>query len=321
MSPAATVLYDLEDDIAVVREIRARAAREPHSLVVAIAPDAHTARGVIWAILRALGKRIEHLDRTSLTWGDAERWMAAHEICELTVLRAHHMTPATETALATTTHGAGATLVLIRNTRTSRPRTTALKPLPHDAPPSPPVEWPNVPRVSALQLRWACLRTLGPDEFRQVDELIQSAVADATWWLSCSARTTPAAVAQMASVLTTASGPEHGYIRRCALEIALLDAGLPAGLPRRFRRGAASPTTEADVVDAHGHTDPVAACLRLAAAVTGLPQTELALIGGDQITATSILNIQIPKSARSILRALKPQSGAVFRRVRAHVLA
>jgi len=48
---------------------------------------------VVWAILRALGKRIERLERTQVKvwWMDAERWLRAHRIAEVVVLCAQHL--------------------------------------------------------------------------------------------------------------------------------------------------------------------------------------------------------------------------------------
>ena len=47
----------------------------------------------MWAILRALGKRIDQLDRTKIKvwWMDAEQWLGAHRIAEVVVLCAQHL--------------------------------------------------------------------------------------------------------------------------------------------------------------------------------------------------------------------------------------
>lgn len=76
MSLAVDVIVDRDDDIATIRAIHALAAREPGVLAVHIAPGTREEPAVVWAILRALGKRFEQLDRPSVRvyWMDAERW-------------------------------------------------------------------------------------------------------------------------------------------------------------------------------------------------------------------------------------------------------
>jgi hypothetical protein len=93
VSAAVEVIVDRDDDIATVRAIRDLAAREPGVLAVSIVPGLRADAEVIWAILRALGKRIEQLERTNVKvwWIDAERWLAAHRIDEMVVLCAQHL--------------------------------------------------------------------------------------------------------------------------------------------------------------------------------------------------------------------------------------
>jgi hypothetical protein len=76
-----------------VRELRELAAREPGVLVMSIAPGSHAEPAVVWAILRALGKRIEQLGRTKVMvwWMDAERWLAVHRIVKVVVLCPQHL--------------------------------------------------------------------------------------------------------------------------------------------------------------------------------------------------------------------------------------
>jgi hypothetical protein len=73
VSPAVDVIVDRHDDIATVRAIRELAAREPGVLAVSIAPGSQAEPAVVWAILRALGKRIEQLDRTKIKVHNARR--------------------------------------------------------------------------------------------------------------------------------------------------------------------------------------------------------------------------------------------------------
>jgi hypothetical protein len=64
VSAAVDVIVDREDDIATVKAIHALAAREPGVLAVSIVPGVRSETEVIWAILRALGKRVDQLTKT-----------------------------------------------------------------------------------------------------------------------------------------------------------------------------------------------------------------------------------------------------------------
>ena len=88
MSPAVDVIVDPHDDIATAMTIRELAAPEPGVLAVRIAPGSQAEPAVVWAILRALGKRIEQLGRTKVKvyWMDAQRWLVAHAITEVIML-------------------------------------------------------------------------------------------------------------------------------------------------------------------------------------------------------------------------------------------
>ena len=60
-------------------------------LAVSIVPGLRSETEVIWAILRALGKRIDQLTQSKVWWLDAERWLTAHRITEIAVLSAQHL--------------------------------------------------------------------------------------------------------------------------------------------------------------------------------------------------------------------------------------
>ena len=88
----SAVRCECEDDIATVKAIHALAARKPGVLAVSIVPGVRSETEVIWAILRALGKRIDQLaPNIKVWWIDAERWLTAHRINEIAVLCAQHL--------------------------------------------------------------------------------------------------------------------------------------------------------------------------------------------------------------------------------------
>ena len=57
LTPPVDVIVDRQDDVATTRAIHRLAAEQPTVLALSIAPDTRAGPGVIWAILRALGKR------------------------------------------------------------------------------------------------------------------------------------------------------------------------------------------------------------------------------------------------------------------------
>ena len=93
MSTPVGVIVDPGDDVATIRAIQELAAREPAVLAVNIAPDSRSTPALVWAILRALGKRVEYLERTrfKVFWEDAVRWLVAHRIAEVVELCAQHL--------------------------------------------------------------------------------------------------------------------------------------------------------------------------------------------------------------------------------------
>ncbi len=62
------------------------------------------------------------------------------------------------------------------------------------------------------------------------------------------------------------------------------------------------------------HTDAVRGARRLAELLTGLEPELLDLVGGDQLTETGVLGIEIPASTRPAARALGHSCGPVLRR-------
>jgi hypothetical protein len=96
---AVDVIVDRDDDVGDLHAIYRHAREHPNALAVSISPDARSAPAVVWAILRALGKRRNRLGRNTPDWRDVTRWLAAHEITKLIVMRADHLTATAEAEL------------------------------------------------------------------------------------------------------------------------------------------------------------------------------------------------------------------------------
>jgi hypothetical protein len=130
MSTAVDVIVDPGDDVATMRAIQELAAREPAVLAVSIAPDSRSSPALVWAILRALGKRVEYLERTRVKvfWEDAVRWLVAHRIAEVVVLCAQHLRGGTAEELELHVRRLGIALTFIYSgpVRVPRAATTTL---------------------------------------------------------------------------------------------------------------------------------------------------------------------------------------------------
>lgn len=234
MTQPVDVVVDPDDDIATLRAIRRLAVQQPSVLAVGIAPDSRTAPAVAWAILRSLGKRIEHLEGETPQWHMAETWLKAHQLAELVVLRAQHLNPARRHELARlgertgvaitlvySGHGAagqGATLSLEELlTRKRRPPATEAR--------SPP--WPSVPRSHPLRVRRDCARALSRDEFGRVDALLFATSDRFDQWLREHPRRSRRQLCRAVAVLRIADDPNQRYLRDCAVTVTLDSAGGP----------------------------------------------------------------------------------------------
>lgn len=322
------VLLDQNDDVNDVRALHHLAARHPTVLVVTLAPDHRTAPAIVWSILRALGKRTASLQGATPEWSDAERWLAAHGIRELIVLRAQHLTDTRyRDLLETAARAAVDELVLITNDddrrawregehRTLTTTATLLERArrPDHSPSSrTSARWPVVPRSHPLRLRFDCLHTLRPADFQRVDALLNATLRSTETWLRAHPQPHPDELQDLLSVVLQADNPEQAHIRRCATALALCRAGLamPNAEPR------AIPELQLDVSqsrEVHAYTEPRAGGRHLAELLTGLQPELLKLVGGDQLTDRSILGHKVPASTSPVLRAITKATGPIFPR-------
>jgi hypothetical protein len=286
VSAAVEVILDHEDDIATVKAVRALAAREPGVLAVSIVPGVRSETEVIWAILRALGKRIDQLTNNKVWWIDAERWLTAHRINEIAILCAQHLDERmTDELKENAGRRLGIALALIYG---RPPRATAAVPtdlddyLARKRDPLPRGDraerWPKVPRSHPLRFRYDCMTMLGG------------------WCWSAEPSRLPE-IAGAFRVLVESDDSELAYVRRCGAELALMTNQLPrlSATPLSLRP---HPATAREIDAAHAYTYPARAGYQLAKLITGLPDELLALIGYDQITDDAVLGCPVPDAAR-----------------------
>lgn len=153
------MIVDRDEDIATAKAIRALAAREPGVLAVSIVRGLRSETEVIWAILRALGKRIDQLTNNRVWWIDAEPWLTAHRITEIAVPCAQHLDERTTDELQAHACGRlGIALALIYGRRTRgapAPVTDLGAYLARERDPPPggerPEPWPKVPRSHPMR--------------------------------------------------------------------------------------------------------------------------------------------------------------------------
>ena len=298
MTPPVDVIVDRQDDVATTRAIQRLAAEQPTVLAISIAPDTRAGSGVIWAILRALGKRLDRLDRPSPDWADAERWLVAHRIAELIALRAQHLTGAPAEHLARLGERADIAIALVYGGRGYSPAATitldALLERPrrqHRADP-PPTPWPTIPRSHPLRLRHDCAQQLAREHFCRVDGLLFATLNALDRWLLAHQRPTRRQLCAAVRVLRVAHDPNQRHVRECAIIVALQTAGLA---PPRTTGRACRPRTlsDADVDDALSYTFALHAGYTLAQRLTGLSPDLLDLVLGDQISDDSLLGCGI----------------------------
>jgi hypothetical protein len=320
VTPRVDVIVDPHDDIATAMAIRELAACAPGVLAVSIAPGSQAEPAVVWAILRALGKRIEQLGRTKVKvyWMDGQRWLVAHAITEIVVLCAQHLGGVMTNELEREIGGRlGIALVLVYSgpARPPRPATTTLgallarprRPLPTT---SRVRAWPRVPRSHPLRLRYDCFKRLSADEFERVDRLLVGSLRTLGAW-QYRAYVSRGQVRRALRVISTADDPEQAYIRCCGAQLALLCDGIPVPRTRPLKlRGRSLTNAHIDAI--HSYTAPWVAGYVLAELITGLPPVLLDVIAGDQIADDAILGCRVPDRARAVLRALETDHEAVL---------
>jgi hypothetical protein len=307
------VIVDPDDDIATVTAVRELAARTPGLLVVSIVPGLRSDTEVVWAILRALGKRVEHLRRSSgkVWWTDAAKWLTAHSISEIVVLCAQHLGDRILVEVRTRLRGLDIALTLVYG-GPARVRTSATTSLgayvterrDPARPRSQPERWPRVPRSHPLRFRYDCSQQLEPEEFARVDRLLRHSMITLAGWCRSLEPSERDAIEPAFRLVSTAADPEQAYIRQCGAELALIDHQIP--VPPTTPLALPPCTTTAKQIETiHAYIDPATAGYHLAKLITGLPDPLLATIGRDQITDDTILERLVPEAARPILRAIE----------------
>jgi hypothetical protein len=321
MTARVDVLVDPHDDVGTTRAIHRLATEQPSVLAVSVAPDERTPPAVVWAILRALGKRTDKLtDKTQPDWYQARSWLRAHLINELIVLRAQHLKPAFQQALTDLAEQTSSRITFVYSGPDSthhqatitldqllkRPRTT-----PQPEPRSPP--WPTIPRSHPWRLRYDCAQTLNRDSFRRVDSLLSATYNTLDRWLTAHHRHTPEDLSRAVSVMRIAHDPNQRHLRHCATTVLLHSRGITAVAPTRRPFTPRTPTT-AEIDHALAYTNVPHAGYALAEKLTGLPDALLGLILGDQVTDTSIIGCAVPDRARPVLRILYTGNFPVLRK-------
>jgi hypothetical protein len=273
-----------------------------------IAPDWRSDRSIAWALLHALGKRLEHLGDLTPDWAHAESWLRAHQTRELIVLRAQHLTHAQRGQLAHLASRADIALVLVYSGHaTAPPATLTLDQLlsrpRRSVPPAAAKAWPEVPRSHPWRVRTDCARLLPPEEFRHIDDLLLATFQKLERWLQTHRDPTRRRFCSAIRVLRNAHDPNQQYIRECAITVALESCGHKP--PRRtctIRQ--AAELTDEDIDEALSYTSANHGAFLLASRLTGLTGDLLDLVMGDQLTDDTILGLPVPTRARPVLRKI-----------------
>jgi hypothetical protein len=320
VSTPVEVQVDRDDDIAVVRALQRLALRAPGLCVAAVPPDSRLSVALRWAILRALGKRSQRLHGIP-QWHDVTRWLAAHCITELVLLRAQHLSELVRNELTEEVAGRlGVRVVLVYSGTNHASAVTypsvdlvtlTTRAWPSLQPQRREPDWPAVPRVHPLRVRHDARAKLSEREFQDVQRLLAAACSAMSTWLLHHAGASSSQIAAAYEVVSAGLDEDHAFIRRSGADIALLTAGA------RIEPGArltAQPhqLSASDLAKLLEFTDPRTAALHLARQLTGLADDLVTLVAGDQISDHQILNRRAPDEALPILRALDRGFGPVF---------
>jgi hypothetical protein len=323
MTAPVDVLVDRDDDVATTKAIHRLATDHSTVLAATIAPDWRSDRAVTWAILRALGKRTDLVGDLAPDWMHAERWLVAHQVRELIILRAQHLTAAQTEHLVRMGDRADIALVFIHSPCSAAPPATLTpsellaRPRRSSGPPPDTPTWPVIPHSHPWRLRNDCARQLSRDEFRHVDELLFATHRALEEWLRAHRRPTQRRLGDAIRVLRTAHDPNQRHVRQCAIIVALQSAGYkPPRWTQSTRR--ARELTDHDVDEVLGYTSANHGAFLLAKRLTGLSRDLLDLVLGDQVTDDEILGYTVPPRAQPILRALPSWSTPVISPPRAH---
>ena len=311
MTPALEVLADPDDDVHIVQAIHQLARRERAVVVASIAPDSRTSAAVRWAILRSLGKRSEHL-RGTPQWHQVARWLRAHSIAELILLRAQHLTqPVLDEIAGEIAARLSISVVLVHSGSDHPPEgpsididTLIRRPRTHEPFRRRQEAWPTVPHGHPLRLRHDARAVLADSEFVEVQRLLEAAFSTLSMWLHRNPTAADSRVAAACEIVSIGIDENHSFIRTSGAHIALLAAGRRP--PQRdTSRISTSSAIDPDVGPLLEYLDPKAAGFRLAQQITGLPDDLLGLIAADQISDSAILRRIVPDTALPILRALE----------------
>lgn len=323
MTAPVDVIVDHDDDVATTEAIHRLAEDHPAVLAATVAPDCHSDRAVAWAILRAVGKRTDLLDDLAPGWAHAERWLVAHRVRELIILRAQHLTAAQTEHLIRIGDRADVALAFVHTpSSTAQPATLTTaellaRPRRSRPPPLNTPTWPVIPRSHPWRLRNDCARRLSREEFQRIDQLLFATHRALERWLRTHQRTTRRRLCDAVRVLRTARDPNQQQIRECAVVVALESAGYkpPRRTPatRRDRE-----LTDDNIDEPLGYTSANHGAFLIAQRITGLSRDLLDLILGDQLTDEEILGYPVPPRAQPILRALPRCNMPVISAPRAH---
>jgi hypothetical protein len=267
VSAAVEVIVDPDDDIATVKAVRELAARTSGLLVVSIVPGLRSDTEVVWAILRALGKRVEYLRRSSgkVWWNDAKTWLTAHLINEIVVLCAQQLDDRILDEFKSRLRASGIALTLVYG-GPARARTAATASLgayltkQHDPPPrhSEHQLWPRVPRSHPLRFRYDCSQQLEPAEFARVERLLRDSVMTLGGWCWAIEPSTRAEIEPALRLVSAATDPEQAYIRQRGAELALIDHQIPIQ-PTTPLALPPCTTTANQIETIHAYIDPATA--------------------------------------------------------------
>lgn len=312
------IIVDPSDDIATVRAVQALQSTRRHLLVVAVTPTATSTTGLALDVLRALGKRREHgapVPRHTVSLQAARRWLSAHGIDHVAVLYAQNITDDVVAELKRALAEDGVRLSLVYTSgQVGVRRTHDLDDLlnePEDgARRSAGTRWPRVPAVHALRFRYECRRTLSPDDFAQVDAVLQDTYGRFGKWLSEHPRADQDELDRALSLVLACRDQNQLTIRSKAADLALISARRSIRTDRIGRSAVVRRHLSEDRMrELLRKLDPLSAAYEAVNYATGLPADLRWLLGRDQVSADEFIGTEPSAHLRPLLIALDLNGG------------
>jgi hypothetical protein len=242
LSGPAQVIVDYDDDVATVRAVKALRQIRSDMLVVSVSPTASSTIDLPRDILREHarvtdeGARVPHYD---WSWAAALRWLQASGVSDLVMLYAQHIERGYIEPLAARLQDGQIRLTLVytgdsdyvqpnilldelleqaATGQRDRARTN---------------DWPVIPAVHALRLRYECRLSLSSDQFTEVEDVLHDVFGRLSRWLDTQPDVELLDLSRAVSSVVKCTDERQLQVRSAGADLALISARRSANTTSR----------------------------------------------------------------------------------------